>query len=88
VQIAIQRVIQTDLFLKPTDIKWKFPELVFNTPGISMAFFRGNSTQVKWHEVISTIPTGKAPKASRNFCTCPRKRSLRTLATSCPTMPP
>ena len=63
-QYAIQRVIQTDLFFNPIDIKWKFPELVFNTPGISMAFFRGDSKQMNWREVISTKPTGKAPAAT------------------------
>ena len=63
-QYAIQRVIQTDLYFQPMEIKWKFPELVFNTPGVSMAFFRGDSRQMNWPEVVSTArPRGKAPTA-------------------------
>lgn len=61
-QTAVQRVIQTNLFFNPSDIKWKFPELVFNTPGISMVFFRGNSNQVKWHDVVSNpVRRSKTP---------------------------
>jgi hypothetical protein len=33
------RVIRTELYFNPLEIKWQVPELIINNPGISAAFF-------------------------------------------------
>lgn len=52
------------LSFQPMEIKWQAPELVFNPPGISMAFFRGRSSQVDWRKVVSPVKLSGRRKPS------------------------
>jgi hypothetical protein len=48
------RVIRTELYFNPFDIKWRFPELVVSNPGISMAFFGCDPSRLDFEKIFST----------------------------------
>jgi hypothetical protein len=43
----MQRVIRTELYFDPLEIKWRLPERVIGTPGISFLFYHGDSSNLK-----------------------------------------
>jgi hypothetical protein len=47
------RVIRTELYFNPLEIKWQFPELIISNPGISAAFFRCDPEGFDIGKVIS-----------------------------------
>jgi hypothetical protein len=47
------RVIRTELYFNPLEIKWQFPELIISNPGISAAFFRCDPKNFDLDKVIS-----------------------------------
>jgi len=49
------RVIRTELYFNPLEIKWQFPELIISNPGISTAFFRCDPRAFEFERVISSI---------------------------------
>ena len=49
------RVIRTELYFNPLEIKWQFPELIISNPGISAAFFRCDPRAFELERVISSI---------------------------------
>jgi hypothetical protein len=49
------RVIRTELYFNPLEIKWQFPELIVSNPGISAAFFRCDPRAFEFERVISSI---------------------------------
>jgi hypothetical protein len=48
------RVIRTELYFNPLEIKWQFPELIISNPGISAAFFRCDPERFDFEKVISS----------------------------------
>jgi hypothetical protein len=50
------RVIRTELYFNPLEIRWQFPERVINNPGISAAFFRCDPKSFDFEKVTLTVP--------------------------------
>jgi hypothetical protein len=50
------RVIRTELYFNPFEVKWLAPELVISNPGISAAFFRCDPRSFDFEKVFSTNP--------------------------------
>ncbi len=47
------RVIRTELYFNPLEIKWQVPELIISNPGISAAFFPCSPRGFEFERIIS-----------------------------------
>jgi hypothetical protein len=47
------RVIRTELYFNPLEIRWRSAELAVSNPGISAAFFHGDPKRFDFDQVLS-----------------------------------
>jgi hypothetical protein len=65
------RVLKTEFYFDPFEIRWRYPELVFANPAISMVFFQCDPAKMTWGSLYlsqSTNPNYKEhPEVIRAF---------------------
>jgi hypothetical protein len=46
------RIVRTELYFHPFEIKWRFPELIFGNPSISMMFYSCDPESIEFDELF------------------------------------
>jgi hypothetical protein len=58
------RILRTEVYFEPTEIKWLYPELIHGNPGIAFAFIAINAEGIDLNEVFT--PFASWPRVARS----------------------